>query len=82
MLFSKFLLDNPLHRIKESREPEPVFKNRECMYVIAKTRMLIMPICALVLKDVRRVEEKLVSQKPEEWVIYLAKYVIELERSW
>jgi len=44
--------------------------------------MLIMPICALVLKDVRRVEEKLVSQKPEEWVIYLAKYVIELERSW
>ncbi|RDB07915.1 hypothetical protein DVG78_02340 [Runella aurantiaca] len=62
--------------------PEPVFKKREYMYVIAKMRMLIMPICALVLKDVRRVEEKLVSQKPEEWVIYLAKYVIELKRSW
>lgn len=43
--------------------------------------MHIMPISVPALKDVKQAEEKLMFQKPEQWVMYLAKYVIEFGRA-
>jgi len=82
MLFSRFLPGDGLRLTNElTKRNQSVFRKRECTYVTAKMHMHIMPISVPALKDVKQAEEKLMFQKPEQWVMYLAKYVIEFGRA-